>query len=144
MGNTRILALDYGSKRIGVAVSDPLRSSAQPCDTIHYKNRGELWEKLDRLQGAYEIETFVLGMPLNMNGTRGPLALQVTAFADELKSRYSAPVKFWDERLSSRVAENTIRQLGGQPGRRKDHIDRLAAVWILQGFLDRLSNSTGR
>lgn len=137
----RIMGLDYGTARIGVAVSDPLGISAQPCETIHYRSDNELWGQLDRIQDDMTIGTIVLGLPLNMNGSEGPSAHAVHVFADKLRRRYPVAVELWDERLSTRAAERTIQALGGRPSRSRGRVDQVAAVWILQGFLDRRGGS---
>ncbi|MEE9169367.1 MAG: Holliday junction resolvase RuvX [bacterium] len=135
----RILALDYGTKRIGVAMSDALGIVAQPIETISYENSDVLWTKLDKIRNAFSIERIVVGMPLNMDGSEGSSAEAARSFGSRLNKRYSVPVDFWDERLSSQVAEKTIRSIGKEPSRRKEQVDKIAAVWILQGYLDRLN-----
>ena len=134
----RILGLDYGSRRIGVALSDALGIVAQPVKTIVYNNSDDLWPKLDAVRNSYSISAIVLGMPLNMDGSKSATLKDVESFGRELKKRYSIPVEYWDERLSSQAAEKTIRTLGKKPSRIKEQIDKMAAVWILQGYLDRL------
>lgn len=138
----RILALDYGSKRMGVAISDPLNIIAQPIETITYRNNTELWAHLDSIQQQYSISNIVLGKPLNMNGTDSDIMLNVTSFGEQLKKRYAIEVEFWDERLSSQVAENTMKQGGKSPSRNRPQVDKIAAIWILQGYLDRLNTNT--
>ena len=133
---SRILGLDYGEKRIGVSISDPLRITAQPLSTIQYFSEQNLWEKFDQLWNKYDIEKVVVGLPLNMNGSFGPSAEKAKIFGDKLKSRFQIDVEFWDERLTSAEAEKTIRQFGQKPSKRKEQIDKLATVLILQGYLD--------
>jgi len=133
---TRILGLDFGEKRIGVSISDPLRITAQPLSTIQYFSVQNLWGKIDQLWNNYEIEKVVVGLPLNMNGSFGPSAEKAKNFGSEIESRFKIAVEFWDERLTSFEAKKTIQQFGKKPSKRKGQIDKLAAVLILQGYLD--------
>ena len=133
---SRILGLDFGEKRIGVSISDPLRITAQPLSTIQYFSEQNLWEKIDQFWNKYDIEKVVVGLPLNMNGCFGPSAEKAKKFGDEIKSRFQIEVEFWDERLTSSEAEKTIQQFGKKPSKRKEQIDKIASVLILQGFLD--------
>lgn len=135
----RLLAIDYGQKRIGVAVSDPTRTIAQGLPTIVYKSLPEALEKIDELVEEYQIQLVVVGMPLTMNGEVGSAARKVEVFVGFLKKRYSVPVVLWDERLTSVVAAKTIRESGKSPSRNKSKIDELAARLILQNYLDGLT-----
>lgn len=135
----RLLAIDYGQKRIGVAVSDPTRTIAQGLPTIVYKSLPEALEKIDKLVEEYQIQLVVVGMPLTMNGEVGLAARKVEVFVGFLKKRYSVPVVLWDERLTSVVAAKTIRESGKSPSRNKSKIDELAARLILQNYLDGLT-----
>lgn len=139
----RILGLDYGEKRIGVAVSDLLKLTAQPLDTIEYKTEEQLWQKLDQLWSAYDFELVVVGMPINMNGSLGFSSQNAREFAGKLADRFHTPVDFWDERLTSYMAEKTLQEMGIKSSRNRGAIDRIAAVLILQGYLDRQRNSSG-
>ncbi len=136
----RILGLDYGEKRVGVAVSDPLRITAQPVKTIQYKSENILWREVDQLFHEFQIELVVLGLPLHMNGSEGISALKVKKFAQKINDLYKVKVKYWDERLTSLAAEKTIQKMGKQPSHYKEKIDMLSAVMILQGFMDRQRN----
>lgn len=133
------MAIDYGQKRIGVAVSDPTRTIAQGLPTIVYKSLPEALEKIDKLVEEYQIQLVVVGMPLTMNGEVGSTARKVEVFVGFLKKRYSVPVVLWDERLTSVVAAKTIRESGKSPSRNKSKIDELAARLILQNYLDGLT-----
>ncbi len=135
----RLLAIDYGQKRIGVAVSDPTRTIAQGLPTIVYKSLPEALEKIDKLVEEYQIQLVVVGMPLTMNGEVGLAARKVEVFVGFLKKRYLVPVVLWDERLTSVVAAKTIRESGKSPSRNKSKIDELAARLILQNYLDGLT-----
>jgi putative holliday junction resolvase len=133
---SRILGLDFGEKRIGVSISDPLRITAQPLSTIQYYSEQNLWEKFDQFWIKYDIEKVVVGLPLNMNGSFGPSAERAKNFGENLKSRFQIGVEFWDERLTSSEAKKTIQQFGKKPSKRKEQIDKLASILILQGYLD--------
>ena len=107
--NSRVLGLDYGEKRIGVDISDPLRITAQPLRTIQYHSDEKLWFELDRIIHDHEIERIVIGLPINMNGSIGKSYHKVELFAEKLKTRYQLEIDFWDERLTSLTAEKTLR-----------------------------------
>jgi len=134
---SRILGLDYGEKRIGVSISDPLRITAQPLPTINYENEKQLWCNLDQLFQELEIEKIVIGLPINMNGSLGISSQKVEMFSKKIEDRFKLEVELLDERLTSSVAENTIRELGKKPSKNKDKIDKLAAILILQSYLDK-------
>ncbi len=133
---SRILAIDYGSVRVGVALSDPLGFTAQTQETLIPKSKSELMQNLFDLVRHYEVEAFVLGLPLNMDGSKGPKALEAEAFAETLKQRFSLPVHLWDERLTTRQAQNTMRETNTRTKGRKPRLDSLAATFLLQSFLD--------
>lgn len=133
----RILALDYGSVRVGVALSDPLGLTAQARETLVPKSKSELMQKLFDLIRQNEVEAIVLGLPLNMDGSRGPKAREAGEFAETLKQRFSLPVNLWDERLTTRQAQNTMRETNTRTKGHKPKIDSLAAVFLLQSYLDR-------
>ncbi|WP_241154302.1 Holliday junction resolvase RuvX [Staphylospora marina] len=133
-GSSRVLGLDVGQRRIGVAVSDSLGWTAQGVCVIQ---RDENWlDRLDRLMEEYRVSEVVVGLPRNMNGTIGPRGEDSMQVADTLKNRYGLPVHLWDERLSTMAAERTLLEADVSRKKRKQVIDRLAATWILQGFLD--------
>ncbi|WP_206812687.1 Holliday junction resolvase RuvX [Paradesulfitobacterium ferrireducens] len=132
----RIMGLDYGERTIGVAVSDALRLTAQGITTIR-RSRTEL-EELEDIIASYEVSEVVLGYPKNMNGTVGPRAQLTEAFAQVLRERFGLPVEFWDERLSTVAAQRSLLEADVSRAKRKKVIDKMAAVVILQGYLDRL------
>jgi len=132
----RILALDYGSVRVGVALSDPLGLTAQTQETLVPKSKSELMQKLYDLIKLHKVEAIVLGLPLNMDGSRGPKALEAEALSETLKQRFSLPVHLWDERLTTRQAQNTMRETNTRTKGHKPKIDSLAAVFLLQSYLD--------
>ncbi len=133
--NRRILALDVGTKRIGVAVSDALGWTAQGLTVLAREPASRLWEELERLLQQYDVGEIVVGYPKNMDGTVGPRAKEVEAFARELERHFSLPVRFWDERLSTVAAERSLLEADMSRKKRRRQVDRIAAVWILQGYL---------
>lgn len=139
----RILGLDYGSKTVGVAVSDPLGLTAQRLDTIWRKQENKLRQTLAHIKelvDEYQIEQIVLGYPKNMNNTVGERAEKALEFKEMLEKRTGLPVIMWDERLTTVEADRTLMEAGVRRENRKQYLDGLAAVFILQGYLDSLGN----
>lgn len=132
----RIMGLDYGEKRIGVAVSDELGITAQGITVIKRSNLEKDILELQELITKYEVEEIIVGIPKNMDGTLGKMAEEVKKFVNELKDFTSVPVKLQDERLTSKAAERTLLEGDVSRKRRKEVIDKLAAVYLLQGYLD--------
>ena len=135
----RILGLDYGSKTVGVAVCDPLGITAQAVETITRKDENKLRQTLARIEALakeYEVEKFVLGYPKNMNNTLGERVEKTLAFKEMLERRTNLPVVMWDERLTTNAAEQILIESGVRRENRKSVIDKIAAVLILQGYLD--------
>jgi len=133
----RILAIDFGTKRVGLAITDELQIAAYPFETIQVGGKGR--KPLDRIVDLIKEKNvigIVLGKPLNMNGTEGEMVEQVNDFADELKLSTKIPLAFLDERLTSLQAKRIIQKSGRKPSRQKDAVDRLAATILLQSFLD--------
>ena len=138
----RILGLDYGSKTVGVAVSDPLGLTAQKVETIWRKQENKLRRTLARIEeliAEYEVEKIVLGFPKNMNNTVGERAEKAVEFGEMLKKRTGLEVIMWDERLTTVEADRTLIEAGVRRENRKQYLDGIAAVFILQGYLDSLS-----
>ena len=138
----RILGLDYGSKTVGVAVSDPLGLTAQKVETIWCKQENKLRRTLARIEeliAEYEVEKIVLGFPKNMNNTVGERAEKALEFGEMLKKRTGLEVIMWDERLTTVEADRTLIEAGVRRENRKQYLDGIAAVFILQGYLDSLS-----
>lgn len=138
----RILGLDYGSKTVGVAVSDPLGLTAQKVETIWRKQENKLRRTLARIEeliAEYEVEKIVLGFPKNMNNTVGERAEKALEFGEMLKKRTGLAVIMWDERLTTVEADRTLIEAGVRRENRKQYLDGIAAVFILQGYLDSLS-----
>ena len=135
----RILGLDYGSKTVGVAVSDPLGITAQGVSTIWRKQENKLRQTLaqiEKLVEDYQAERIVLGYPKNMNNTVGERALKSLEFKEMLERRTGLPVVMWDERLTTVEANRTLMESGVRRENRKQYLDELAAIFILQSYLD--------
>ena len=135
----RILALDHGSKRVGVAVSDELKMLAQPVEYIPAEPFSEFLERLKVLLAEKEIELILVGMPRNMNGSYGPAALKVEEFVATLRRAVTVPIKTWDERLTSAQANRFLIQGGVRREKRKEKVDQTAAAILLQSYLDSLA-----
>ncbi|MFI3125874.1 Holliday junction resolvase RuvX [Streptococcus suis] len=136
----RIMGLDFGSKTVGVAISDPLGFTAQGLEIIPInEEKGEFgFEKLSELVSQYKVDKFVVGLPKNMNNTSGPRVEASQAYGDLLVEQYGLPVDYQDERLTTVAAERMlIEQADISRGKRKKVIDKLAAQLILQNYLDR-------
>lgn len=132
----RIICLDIGNKTIGVAVSDPLGFTAQGITTIHRKNIKEDINNIIDLCNNYNAEKILSGFPKNMNGTVGPQAEKVIAFCDKLKKHIDIPIEYWDERLTTVSANRAMLEADLSRKKRKQIVDKLAAVFILQSYLD--------
>jgi putative Holliday junction resolvase len=139
----RILALDVGSKTIGMAVSDPLGITAQGLATLRRKNKRTDFDALARVLEEYAVAEIVVGYPLRMSGAAGPQAEKMAAFAEQIRQRFQVPVHLWDERLTSAEAGRVLRETDMSIRRRGQVVDRLAAVLILQSFLDRRAAQAG-
>lgn len=136
----RIMGLDFGSKTVGVAVSDALLLTAQGVEIIRRKEENKLRQTLARIEALieeYEVEELVLGLPRHMNGTEGVRAELTEEFKEKLERRTGLPVFLWDERLTTVSADRTMMEAGIRRENRKEYVDMLAAVFILQGYLDR-------
>lgn len=137
----RIMGLDFGSKTVGVAVSDPLGMTAQGVETITRKEENKLRKTLSRIETLireYEITTIVLGYPKNMNDTIGERAKKTEEFQAMLERRTGLPVILWDERLTTIEADQILRESGVRREHRKEVIDKVAAGIILQSYLESL------
>jgi putative holliday junction resolvase len=131
--------LDIGSKRIGIAVSDELGFTAQGLTTLTCTNAENDMKHILDIVAAYDIEEIVVGMPYNLNGTEGPQVKKTREIMDRIGSRTGVPVREWDERLSTLAAEKVLLEADMSRAKRRKVIDKVAAVIILQGYLDRLS-----
>lgn len=137
----RIMALDVGSRTIGIACSDALLMTAQGIETIRRTSLENDFNRLRELISEYEVHELVVGMPKNMNGTKGNRAEKTEEFVEKMKAVIDLPVTFWDERLSTVMAERQLIAADVSRKKRKGVIDKMAAVVILQGYLDRLQFS---
>ena len=138
----RIMGLDYGSKTVGVAISDPLCITAQGIETIERKEENKLRKTLARIEELakeYEVDRIVLGFPKNMNNTIGDRAEKSLEFKEMLERRTGLSVIMWDERLTTVEAERTLIESKVRRENRKKYVDKIAAVFIVQGYLDSLS-----
>ena len=141
----RILAVDYGESRTGLAVSDPFGWSAQGLDTFETKKaKCSVYEKIAGIARDYQVDRIVVGNPLNMDGSFGPRAVKTGKFIEKLKRYIDIEIVLWDERLSSSAAIRTIHETGARTGDNKGLIDKLSAVYILQGYLASTSNSSNK
>ena len=137
----RVMGLDYGSKTVGVAISDPFGITAQGIETIERKEENKLRKTLARIEELvkeYEVEKIVLGFPKNMNNTIGERAEKSLELKAMLERRIGIPVIMWDERLTTVEAERTLIESNVRRENRKKYVDKIAAVFILQGYLDSL------
>lgn len=138
----RIMGLDFGSKTVGVAVSDPLGLTAQGVEIIRRKSEKKLRQTLARIEelvDQYQVERIVLGLPKHMNNDIGERAEKSLEFQEMLEKRTGLRVVMWDERLTTVEADRTMMETGIRRENRKEYVDMLAAVFILQGYLDYLA-----
>ena len=135
----RIMGLDYGSKTVGVAISDALGFTAQGIETIGIAQAGKLrktFARIEELIDQYEVDRIILGYPKNMNNTEGERCAATNEFKEKLEKRTGLPVILWDERQTTISAERVLQESGVRREHRKEYIDKIAAVFILQGYLD--------
>ena len=135
----RKMGLDFGSKTVGVAISDPLLITAQGIEIVRRKYEDKLRQTLARIEElivAYEVDEIILGYPKNMNDSLGERAEKTLAFQEMLERRMGLTVQLWDERLTTVAADKAMIEAGIRRENRKEHVDKIAAVFILQGYLD--------
>lgn len=135
----RILGLDFGSKTCGVAVSDPLLLTAQGVEIIRRKDENKLrqtYARIEEFAVQYEVSEIVLGYPKNMNDTEGERVEKTQKFKEDLERRTGLPVVLWDERLTTVAADKSMMEMGIRRENRKNYVDEIAAMFILQGYLD--------
>ena len=133
------MGLDFGSKTVGVAISDPLLITAQGIEIIRRKEENKLRQTLARIEELiveYQVEEIVLGLPKNMNATEGVRVELTNEFREKLERRTGLPVTMWDERLTTVAADKTMMEAGIRREKRKEYVDMIAATLILQGYLD--------
>lgn len=135
----RILGLDYGSKTVGVAISDPLLITAQGLEIIRRESEGKIrktYQRIEELCKEYEVEKIVIGNPKNMNGTEGDRVQKTLEFSDAVSRRTGLPVILWDERLTTVSADKVMIESKIRRENRKDYVDEIAAMLILQNYLE--------
>lgn len=143
----RILGLDFGTKTVGVAVCDELMYTAQGLEIIRRKSPSKLRQtlaRIDELVAEYNVERIVLGYPKNMNNTEGERCERTKEFKEMLEKRTGLEVVLWDERLTTVAADRSMMETGIRREHRKEFVDEIAAIFILQGYLDYLSNSADK
>ena len=141
----RKMGLDFGSKTVGVAISDPLLITAQGIEIIRRKSENKLRQTLARIEELiveYEVDEIVLGNPKNMNDSEGERVEKTLEFKEMLERRTGLTVQLWDERLTTVAADKAMMEAGIRREQRKQYVDKIAAVFILQGYLDWIKNST--
>ena len=139
----RIIVLDFGSKTVGVAVSDELLITAQGIEIVRRKSENKLRQTLARIEELikeYNVEKIVLGFPKNMNNSEGERCEKTLEFKEMLERRTGLTVELWDERLTTVAADNLMMEAGIRRENRKEYVDQIAASFILQGYLDYLQN----
>lgn len=136
----RILGLDVGLRRIGIAVSDPLGITAQGIETLQRRNKRHDLAALEQIIRRYNAQEIVVGLPLRLSGEESSQSAKIQSFADDLRHRFELPVHLWDERLTSVEANRLLRQTELSMAKRAKAVDRMAAVLILQGFMEARQN----
>ncbi len=132
----RILSIDYGTRRVGFAITDPMNIIAQGLDTLQYKAQIELINHIKSLSEEFNIETIIIGMPLNLKGEKGMMAKEVEEFRVKLEETLNLPVLPIDERFTSFEAERHLRSAGIKPSKQKHLIDKISATILLQQYLN--------
>lgn len=133
----RIVGVDYGEKRIGLAISDPFGTTAQPIGFIYTK--GDVAHELQQIMAPYDVTVIVIGLPKNQRGELGPAAMKVQEFGTMLAAKLEREVIYWDERYSTAAVTRTLIQSGMRRDKRKETVDSQAACFILQGYLDSIN-----
>jgi putative Holliday junction resolvase len=135
----RILAIDHGTKRIGIAISDEMKMIAQPLEFVPAEPLPDFLARLKEVLREKETELILVGMPRNMDGSYGPAALKVEAFVAALKGAVNVPIRTWDERLTSTQANRFLIQANVRRHKRREKVDKMAAAILLQSYLDSLA-----
>ncbi len=139
----RIMGLDYGEKRVGLALSDPLGITAQPLVYIERESDAQVASEIEGLVDAHEVERLIVGLPLSLSGNDSPQTKRIRRFISRLRKKLEVKVEAWDERLSTAEAERTLLEMDVRRNRRKERRDIIAAQLILQGYLDLKGSSKG-
>ncbi|MGI6538759.1 MAG: Holliday junction resolvase RuvX [Caldicoprobacterales bacterium] len=140
----RILSMDIGDKRIGMAVSDAMGWTAQGILTLERRSMNSDMEQIERIINKYQVERIVIGLPKNMDGTIGLQGEKIKVFAESLRKRFSKEIVFWDERLTTVSAHKVMLEADLSRKKRKERVDQIAAVLILQSYLDYLNYLNGK
>lgn len=143
MAGSRILGLDFGAKTVGVAITDPLLFEAQGVEIIRRERENKLRKTLARIEEiceANDVGKIILGLPLNMDDSEGERAIKTKAFMEDLSRRTGLEIILWDERLTTVEAIERMDEMGIRPEKRKEYVDEVAAMIILQGYLDSIKN----
>jgi putative Holliday junction resolvase len=140
----RVLGLDVGSRRIGVAVSDALGITAQGLETLQRRNKRYDFDHLQRVIQEYDVREIVVGLPLRMSGAEGIQSDKMQVFAEDLRKRFRLPVHLWDERLTSSEANRLLRETDLSIEKRGKAVDRMAAMLILQGWMENRTSGFNR
>jgi putative Holliday junction resolvase len=135
----RILGIDYGRKRIGLAISDPFQMLASTFKTVPNAAPGNTVLEIAASLAEFSVSAIVLGLPMHMSGEKSDMAKEIDAFAAELEAKIDAPIFLWDERWTTQSAEKLLIETGRSPSKSRQHIDQVAAAFLLQNFLDRLA-----
>jgi putative Holliday junction resolvase len=130
----RLLAIDFGSRRIGLALSDPLQIIARPFAVLI--NDESIFQKLSQIVADEKISRIIVGLPVNMEGEDTPKTLEVRRFTEDLKKKVAIPIEFWDERYTSEEARKVLQDMRIEPHQNKNHIDKVAASLILRDYMD--------
>lgn len=138
----RVLGIDFGVRRIGIAVSDPSGIIAQGLDTIEYKKIDDAFDSLAGILDRFEVSEAVIGLPLTLKGGSGESVNRVMKFGERLKSRFDVRISYLDERFTSVMAERSLKEMGRSPSRVKGSIDKIAATILLQDHLNRQAHKT--
>jgi putative Holliday junction resolvase len=133
----RYLGIDYGERRVGLAMSDPTLTIAQPLKTIKYSSIEHLIKEIILIITENQVERAIVGLPLTMKGTDSQKTTEVRKFGKKLQLKTSIPVIFFDERFSTKIAHSVLQQLGKEPSKSRDIVDQIAAQEILQNYLDK-------
>lgn len=136
----RILGIDYGDRKIGLAISDPFGWTAQGLETVRYKSISTALKRIEDVIEEYGVDRVVVGLPKNMNGTSGPRTVKTFEFIELLKVFFNKEIQTWDERLSTVAAEKILISGNMRREKRKNVVDTVAASYILQGYLDSPAN----
>ncbi|MDK2798428.1 MAG: putative pre6S rRNA nuclease [Clostridiales bacterium] len=136
----RIMGIDYGDSRIGIAISDPMGWTAQGLETIAVKKLDKVYDRIVELIIQYDVKKIVVGFPKNMNGTVGPRGELTMKFVDRLKQKTDVEIIMWDERLTTVAAHKILNETNVRGKKRKHVVDTVAAGYILQGYLDSVRN----